>query len=129
MCYRHEEEWHNRTPPPNTVTAAARLAALLDSLSRRLTQAKAREAALSRQLRDMKRFVSVMEILECYLKRRFCEQQVLLHQLLVSSQQIVLCTSCLFSVRNEATMRITAQQRSHHSLNAQNQIPSKGNRG
>lgn len=42
----------------------------------RLERARAREAELSRQLEEMKRYVSVMEILECYLKRRCREQQV-----------------------------------------------------
>ncbi|XP_055816513.1 protein SKIP34 [Solanum dulcamara] len=42
----------------------------------RLERARAREAELSRQLEEMKRYVSVMEILECYLKRRYREQQV-----------------------------------------------------
>lgn len=41
----------------------------------RLEQARAREAELSRQLEEMKRFVSVMEILETYLRRRYREQQ------------------------------------------------------
>lgn len=41
----------------------------------RLARARAREADLSRRLEEMKRFVSVMEILETYLKRRFIEQQ------------------------------------------------------
>ncbi|XP_009587471.1 protein SKIP34 [Nicotiana tomentosiformis] len=42
----------------------------------RLERARAREVELSRQLEEMKRFVCVMEILECYLKRRYSEQQV-----------------------------------------------------
>ncbi|KAH0714154.1 hypothetical protein KY284_007059 [Solanum tuberosum] len=42
----------------------------------RLERARAREAELSRQLEEMKRYVCVMEILECYLKRRYKEQQV-----------------------------------------------------
>ncbi|KAH0745260.1 hypothetical protein KY285_006917 [Solanum tuberosum] len=42
----------------------------------RLERARAREAELSRQLEEMKRYVCVMEILECYLKRRYREQQV-----------------------------------------------------
>ncbi|KAL6993217.1 hypothetical protein U1Q18_011332 [Sarracenia purpurea var. burkii] len=37
----------------------------------RLERARAREAALNRRLEEMKRFVSVMEILETYLKRCF----------------------------------------------------------
>lgn len=41
----------------------------------RLARARAREAELSQRLEEMKRFVSVMEILETYLKRRFREQQ------------------------------------------------------
>ncbi|KAL2905872.1 Protein SKIP34 [Bienertia sinuspersici] len=84
MCYNHEEEWRreadNLTPPPPS--AAARSAALLRvrlaETELRLEQARAREAELSRQLFEMKRFVSVMEILESYLKRRFREQQHLL---------------------------------------------------
>ncbi|XP_009782430.1 protein SKIP34 [Nicotiana sylvestris] len=42
----------------------------------RLERARSREAELSRQLEEMKRFVCVMEILDCYLKRRYSEQQV-----------------------------------------------------
>ncbi|XVE86869.1 hypothetical protein DITRI_Ditri18aG0069900 [Diplodiscus trichospermus] len=41
----------------------------------RLARARAREAELTRRLEEMKRFVSVMEILESYLKQRFREQQ------------------------------------------------------
>lgn len=41
----------------------------------RLQRARAREAELSRRIEEMKRFVSVMEILETYLKRRMREQQ------------------------------------------------------
>ncbi|XP_050292137.1 protein SKIP34 [Quercus robur] len=41
----------------------------------RLARARAREAELSQRLEEMKRFVSVMEILETYLKRRFREHQ------------------------------------------------------
>jgi hypothetical protein len=47
----------------------------------RLVRARAREAELSRQLEEMKRFVAVMEILENYLKRRFLEQQQLVVRL------------------------------------------------
>ncbi|OUZ99738.1 hypothetical protein BVC80_9065g6 [Macleaya cordata] len=48
----------------------------------RLARARAREAELSRRLENMKRFLSVMQILETYLKRRLCEQQ----QALILSQ-------------------------------------------
>ncbi|CAN0878462.1 Protein SKIP34 [Linum grandiflorum] len=41
----------------------------------RLERARAREAELSRRLEEMKRYLSVLEILESYLKRRFNEQQ------------------------------------------------------
>ncbi|KAJ7943735.1 protein SKIP34 [Quillaja saponaria] len=41
----------------------------------RLARARAREAELTRLLEEMKRFVSVMKILESYLKRQFREQQ------------------------------------------------------
>ncbi|KAG6604066.1 Protein SKIP34, partial [Cucurbita argyrosperma subsp. sororia] len=41
----------------------------------RLAQVRAREAALSRLLEEMKRLVSVMEILENYLKRRYSDRQ------------------------------------------------------
>ncbi|XP_073220149.1 protein SKIP34 [Cicer arietinum] len=41
----------------------------------RLARARAREAHLTRRLHEMKRFLSVMEILEDYLKRRYRLQQ------------------------------------------------------
>ncbi|VVB18133.1 unnamed protein product [Arabis nemorensis] len=41
----------------------------------RLRRARAREAELSRRLEQMKRFVSVMEIIETFLERRFQEQK------------------------------------------------------
>ncbi|KAE9614472.1 hypothetical protein Lal_00012210 [Lupinus albus] len=42
----------------------------------RLARARAREAQLSRRLHAMKRSVSVMEIVEDYLKRRFTEKNI-----------------------------------------------------
>ncbi|XP_051117164.1 protein SKIP34 isoform X2 [Andrographis paniculata] len=47
----------------------------------RLERARAREAELSRQLEEMKKYVHVMEILEAYLRRRYVEQQDQLIQL------------------------------------------------
>ncbi|XP_019094296.1 PREDICTED: protein SKIP34-like [Camelina sativa] len=41
----------------------------------RLRRARAREAELSRRLEHMKRFVSVMEIIETFLERRYQEQK------------------------------------------------------
>ncbi|XP_027077407.2 protein SKIP34 [Coffea arabica] len=92
MCYGGErlpsKEDFDVNGPTRPTTAAARLAAvneneavvenLRDRLAEteaRLERARAREAELSRQLEEMKRFVSVMEILETYLKRRYREQQ------------------------------------------------------
>ncbi|XP_074293946.1 protein SKIP34 [Silene latifolia] len=103
MCYHHEEEWRKdyqtppRQPPPTTAAAAAvaRSADLVLNLRRRLADiesrlalARAREAALSRQINETKRFVSVMEILESYLKRRFVEQQEIISRLLASVSQL-----------------------------------------
>lgn len=91
MCYGGErlpskEDFNGNSPTRPTTTA--RLVAvnenevvvenLRDRLAEteaRLERARAREAELSRQLEEMKRFVSVMEILETYLKRRYREQQ------------------------------------------------------
>ncbi|KAJ7953516.1 protein SKIP34 [Quillaja saponaria] len=54
----------------------------------RIERARAREAELTRRLEEMKRFVSVMEILESYLKRRFREQQGHVTSLLPTVPQI-----------------------------------------
>ncbi|CAN4114831.1 unnamed protein product [Withania somnifera] len=66
-----------RTSPPATENAVVveNLRHRLAETEERLERARAREAELSRQLEEMKRFVCVMEILECYLKRRYREQQ------------------------------------------------------
>ncbi|KFK28249.1 hypothetical protein AALP_AA8G491800 [Arabis alpina] len=48
----------------------------------RLRRARAREAELSRRLEQMKRFVSVMEIMETFLERRFQEQKDRINRLL-----------------------------------------------
>ncbi|KAI3927069.1 hypothetical protein MKW92_003671 [Papaver armeniacum] len=47
----------------------------------RLARARAREAELSRRLESMKRFLSVMQILEAYLRTRLREQQQALIQI------------------------------------------------
>ncbi|KAM3327827.1 protein SKIP34 [Capsicum galapagoense] len=61
-------------PPPEAATDNAvvveNLRDRLAETEARLERARAREAELTRQLEEMKRFVCVMEILECYLKRR-----------------------------------------------------------
>lgn len=98
MCHGHH---HHRRPFSDDHFAPARgagpllnadaLAAAEDLRSRlaeteaRLARARAREAELSRRLEEMKRFVSVMEILETYLARRFAEQRDRVERLLVPS--------------------------------------------
>ncbi|OWM66206.1 protein SKIP34 [Punica granatum] len=64
-----------RRPPPANEAAVEDLRDRLAETEARLARARAREAELSRRLQEMKRFVSVMEILETYLKRRFREQR------------------------------------------------------
>ncbi|XP_057422368.1 protein SKIP34 [Lotus japonicus] len=51
----------------------------------RLARARAREAELTHRLHQMRRFLSVMEILEDYLKRRYHQQQQRLARLLSPS--------------------------------------------
>ncbi|XP_073128173.1 protein SKIP34 [Henckelia pumila] len=51
------------------------LMARLAETEARLERARAREAELSHQLDEMKRFVRVMEIIETYLRRRCREQR------------------------------------------------------
>ncbi|KAK2633140.1 hypothetical protein EUGRSUZ_L00470, partial [Eucalyptus grandis] len=72
----------------------ANAAALAEDLRSRLTEteahlarAKAHEAELSRRLEEMKRFVSVMEILETYPARQFAEQRDRVERLLVPWQR------------------------------------------
>ncbi|KAK4760906.1 hypothetical protein SAY87_005799 [Trapa incisa] len=62
--------------------AAEDLRGRLAETAARLARARAREAELSRRLEEMKRFVSVMEILETYLKRRFVEERDRVERLL-----------------------------------------------
>ncbi|KAL2904851.1 Protein SKIP34 [Bienertia sinuspersici] len=81
MCYNHEKEWrrefdnHTPSPPSAAARSAALLRVRLAETELRLEQARAREDELSCQLLEMKRFISIMEILESYLKRRFREHQ------------------------------------------------------
>ncbi|CAB4283887.1 unnamed protein product [Prunus armeniaca] len=83
MCYGQQRPFSRdnltstrvvRLPNDNAVVVAD-LRGRLAETEARLARARAREAELSRRLNEMKRFVSVMEILETYLKRRFREQQ------------------------------------------------------
>ncbi|KAE9450054.1 hypothetical protein C3L33_18046, partial [Rhododendron williamsianum] len=89
MCYGQQRSLSkpDLTPSRPRTAAAAAVDDLRDRLAEteaRLERARAREAELSRRLDEMKRFVSVMEILETYLKRRFLEQHEIVVRLLSS---------------------------------------------
>ncbi|KAM1710031.1 hypothetical protein ACFX15_000424 [Malus domestica] len=83
MCYGQQPPFSRDNPTPHravrprndNAVAVADLRGRLAQTEARLARARAREAELSRRLEDMKRFVSVMEILETFLKRRFREQR------------------------------------------------------
>ncbi|GAV70079.1 hypothetical protein CFOL_v3_13578 [Cephalotus follicularis] len=84
MCYGHQRSLspgnHFNPPrihrPPNgNELVIEDLRGRLAQTEARLERARALEAELSRRLEEMKRFVSVIEILENYLNRRFREQQ------------------------------------------------------
>lgn len=81
MCYGQQRSFsqedllssRNRSVNENPVLENLR--GRLVETEARLQRARAREAELSRRIEEMKRFVSVMEILETYLKGRMHEQQ------------------------------------------------------
>lgn len=84
MCYGRQPSFSDdeNLTPRRTIRSETEDAVVVEHLRGRLAEtedrlarARAREAELSRRLEEMKRFVSVMEILETYLKRRFREQQ------------------------------------------------------
>lgn len=83
MCYGQQRSLSKDSLTPSRDTAPAtenvlvveNLRGRLADTEARLARARAREAELSHRLEEMKRFVSVMEILETYLNRRFLEQQ------------------------------------------------------
>lgn len=83
MCYGQQRPFSRDNPTPSrtvrspndNAVAVEDLRGRLAETEARLTRARAREAELNRRLEEMKRFVSVMEILETYLRRRFREQQ------------------------------------------------------
>ncbi|GMI67965.1 hypothetical protein like AT5G65495 [Hibiscus trionum] len=77
MCYGQQRRSisPNRPSRDNNALAVNTLRVRLAETEARLERARAREAELTRRLEEMKRFVSVMEILESYLKQRFHEQQ------------------------------------------------------
>ncbi|XP_022950522.1 protein SKIP34 [Cucurbita moschata] len=84
MCNGHHRSLFRGSISPNqtSVPENGGDASVVDNLrgrlaetESRLAQVRAREAALSRLLEEMKRLVSVMEILENYLKRRYSDRQ------------------------------------------------------
>ncbi|GAA0167710.1 hypothetical protein Leryth_012775 [Lithospermum erythrorhizon] len=83
MCYggqRPPSRDDITTSAQSTATVDQNMAAVenlrrrLEESEERLERARAREAELGRLLEAMKKFVSVMEILENYLNRRYREQ-------------------------------------------------------
>lgn len=77
MCYGRQRRSlsPNRSSRNNNALVVDALRVRLAETEARLERARAREADLTRRLEEMKRFVSVMEIIETYLKERFREQQ------------------------------------------------------
>ncbi|XP_019056509.1 PREDICTED: protein SKIP34 [Tarenaya hassleriana] len=78
MCYGHQQPLsrrRRRSPEVEEDTVVEDPRDRIAEMEARLRRARRREAELSRRLEEMKQFVSVMEILESYLKRRFLEQQ------------------------------------------------------
>ncbi|GLU13037.1 hypothetical protein SLE2022_296860 [Rubroshorea leprosula] len=65
----------NRRPSNDNAEVVEYLRGQLAETEARLQRIRAREAELSRRLQEMKRFLSVMEILDSYIKRRFQEQR------------------------------------------------------
>ncbi|XVF17369.1 hypothetical protein REPUB_Repub10bG0115400 [Reevesia pubescens] len=76
MCYGNQRR--SLSPKRHLNRPALVVDTLRDRLAEteaRLERARTREVELTRRLEEMKRFVSVMEILESYLKQQFREQQ------------------------------------------------------
>ncbi|KAL0721529.1 hypothetical protein Bca4012_036128 [Brassica carinata] len=81
MCYGHNQSFSRNSlrsqshDGENEDSGVDDLRDRLAETEARLRRARAREAELSRRLEQMKRFVSVMEIMEAFLERRFQEQK------------------------------------------------------
>ncbi|KAE8647547.1 hypothetical protein Csa_002974 [Cucumis sativus] len=83
MCNGHHRPLFRGSLPPyqtsvpenGAVSVVDNLRGRLEETELRLAQVRAREAELSRLLEEMKRLVSVMEILENYLKRQYSDRQ------------------------------------------------------
>ncbi|KAH7861460.1 hypothetical protein Vadar_026492 [Vaccinium darrowii] len=94
MCYgqQHHRLLSEDDLPPSRPRLPPTDTAVVDDLRHRLAEteallerARAQEAELSRRLDEMKRFVSVMEILETYLQRRFLQQHEIVVRLFSST--------------------------------------------
>ncbi|KAK2354705.1 hypothetical protein QL285_092190 [Trifolium repens] len=75
MCCGQHPSFPKDTVNDNSASVLENLRDRLADTEARLARARAREAQLTRRLHEMKRFLSVMEILEGYLKRRYRLQQ------------------------------------------------------
>ncbi|XP_038882165.1 protein SKIP34 [Benincasa hispida] len=83
MCNGHHRSlfrgslspYQNSIPENGDASVVDNLRGRLEETELRLAQVRAREAELSRLLEEMKRLVSVMEILENYLKRQYTDRQ------------------------------------------------------
>ncbi|WJX87718.1 hypothetical protein P8452_69876 [Trifolium repens] len=75
MCCGQHPSFPKDTVNDNSASVLENLRDRLADTEARLARARAREAQLTRRLHEMKRFLSVMEILESYLKRRYRLQQ------------------------------------------------------
>ncbi|GJX93253.1 hypothetical protein Tco_0347839 [Tanacetum coccineum] len=90
MCYGSqrlppsEDDLSDRPPTINTAVVET-LRLRLAETEARIQRARAREQQLSQKLIQMKRFVSVMEIIESYLRTKFLHQQNQLNRLMNES--------------------------------------------
>ncbi|XP_019095959.1 PREDICTED: protein SKIP34 [Camelina sativa] len=82
MCYGYNQSFSSRNSLRRRSYDGEEEDSVVDDLRDRLAEtearlrrARAREAELSRRLEHMKRFVSVMEIIETFLERRYQEQK------------------------------------------------------
>ncbi|KAI4314423.1 hypothetical protein L6164_027335 [Bauhinia variegata] len=82
MCCGQNRSSFTENVGRGSVEVAQNLLVRIAETEARVARARAREAELHRRLEEMKRFVSVMEILVDYLKRQYRERQQLVARLL-----------------------------------------------
>ncbi|KAI4328128.1 hypothetical protein L6164_020509 [Bauhinia variegata] len=82
MCRGQNGSLTTENADRGSVEVAQNLLVRIAETEARIARARAREAELHRRLEEMKRFVSVMQILEDYLRRQYREQQQLVARLL-----------------------------------------------